>query len=214
MAARGGAVGPYYNGMIDYARDVLGNLGTEFPEWSGLGYQIVGFAWHQGWNDGGSVGPFADYEANLADLIVDVRSEFGLPNLPISIGNSGFGGFPQTAASRLAIINAQLAVADPVKYPAFEDTVFTAETRSFWREANVSPLDQGYHWNQNGETYWLLGKAMGEGMTSLLTPGKRLENLYSRHSNKPPSFSPIYKLAVDRLHKIPSRISRIIEDSE
>lgn len=170
VANRGGIVGPYYNGMIDCARDVLGNLGTEFPEWSGLGYQIVGFAWHQGWNDGGSTGPFADYEVNLADLILDVRSEFGLPNLPISIGNSGFGGFAQTAASRLAIINAQLAVSDPAKYPAFQDTVFTAETRSFWRGANVSPLDQGYHWNQNGETYWLLGKAMGEGMTGLLAP--------------------------------------------
>ncbi len=33
----------------------------------------------------------------------------------------------------------------------------------FWRESSVSPLDQGYHWNQNGETLYLIGEAMGEG---------------------------------------------------
>ncbi len=47
-----------------------------------------------------------------------------------------------------------------------------AETFSvnFCRESSVSPADQGYHWNQNGETYYLIGEAMGEGMLNLLTP--------------------------------------------
>ena len=63
-----------------------------------------------------------------------------------------------------------LAVADPGKYSGFAGTVFTAETRDFWRESSVSPSAQGYHWNHNGETLFLIGDAMGAGMKQLLTP--------------------------------------------
>lgn len=169
VAARGGEVGSYYFGMFEYVHDVLDQLGTEFPEWAGSGYEIVGFGWHQGWNDGGDAFPASQYEDNLTDLINDLRAEFGKPELPVSIGNSGLGGW-SASGHRLAIINAQLAVGDPVQHPEFAGTVFTAETRDFWRESSESPADQGYHWNQNGESYFLLGDAMGQGMEGLLTP--------------------------------------------
>lgn len=45
-AARGGVVGPYYTAMIEYARDCLSKLGTEFPEFDGMGYRIADFGWH------------------------------------------------------------------------------------------------------------------------------------------------------------------------
>ena len=69
VATRGGVVGPYYKALIDYTRDCVSNLGTEFPEWKGMGYRIAGIGWHQGWNDRVDKVASANYEANLVDLI-------------------------------------------------------------------------------------------------------------------------------------------------
>ena len=144
------------------------NLGTEFPEWAGQGYQIAGFGWHQGWNDGGTEFTATNYEASLTDFIHDIRAEFGKPLLPVSIANTGIGG-ASTSGNRLILLEGQLAVADPILHPEFDGNVFSADTRDFWREANVSPKEnQGFHWNQNGETLYLIGEAMGEGMKTLL----------------------------------------------
>jgi len=66
------------------------------------------------------------------------------------------------------MLEGQLAVADPALYPEFAGNVFAADTREFWRESSVSPRDQGFHWNQNGETYYLIGEAMGKGMKTLI----------------------------------------------
>ncbi|MCH7229087.1 sialate O-acetylesterase [Haloferula sp. A504] len=163
VAKRGNTIGPYYTGMLDQVRAVLGNLGSEFPEWAGRGYRIVGIGWHQGWND--KLPPLnAEYEANLVDLINDLRIEFGNPELPVSIATTGM----QAAPEYHPVESAQLAVADPAKHPEFKGSVFTTDTRPFWRDASVSPNDQGFHWNFNAESYFLIGKAMGEGMTSQL----------------------------------------------
>ena len=169
VANRGGEVGPYYVGMFEFVHDVLDNLDTEFPEWAGQGYEIVGFGWHQGWNDGGSEFTASTYEANLVDFIHDIRAEFGKPNLPVSIANTGIGG-ASASGDRLTLLEGQLAVADPALHPEFEGNVFSADTRPFWRESSVSPADQGFHWNQNGETYFLIGDALGRGMEALLRP--------------------------------------------
>ena len=67
-----------------------------------------------------------------------------------------------------AVELAQLAVADPRKYPAFEGNVSTTNTRPFWRDASVSPSNFGYHWNHNGESEYLNGKAMGEKVAEML----------------------------------------------
>jgi len=50
--------------------------------------------------------------------------------------------------------------------------VLTIETRDFWREPEVSPKNQGFHYNQNAETYMLVGEALGKGMLKLLS-GKK-----------------------------------------
>jgi hypothetical protein len=166
VAARGGVVGPYYTGMINYVRDCLNNLGSEFPEFAGMGYRIAGFGWHQGYNDRINGTYSADYEVNLVDLVHDLRAEFGNPSLPISITTTGM----DPPASYTAVELAQLAVADPLKYPAFASNLRTTDTRPFWRVASVSPSSFGYHWNHNGESHYLNGKAMGEKMLELLGP--------------------------------------------
>ena len=69
----------------------------------------------------------------------------------------------------LTVANAQLAVSGETgKYPEFQGNVKTIETRDFWRAVEVSPRNQGFHYNQNAETYMLVGEAMGEGILELL----------------------------------------------
>lgn len=172
-AARGGVVGPYYTGMIAYVRDCLSNLAAEFPaaqhpEFAAVGYRyrIAGFGWHQGWNDRVDATASAAYELNLVDLINDLRAEFGVPGLPVSITTTGM----DPPASYTAVELAQLAMADAVKYPQFQTNVRVTDTRPFWRVAGVSPSSFGYHWNHNGESQYLNGSAMGRKMLELLAP--------------------------------------------
>ena len=42
------------------------------------------------------------------------------------------------------------------------------ETRDFFRPREQSPGGQGYHWNNNAETYYLIGESMGNAMLKLL----------------------------------------------
>ena len=99
VAARGGRVGDFFSAIIDYTRDVLTNLDTEFPEWSGQGYQIVGFGWHQGFNDRINATVSAEYKDNLPDLINDVREVFDKPNLPFVIASTGMDAVPAEVAA-------------------------------------------------------------------------------------------------------------------
>ncbi len=171
VANRGGAVGASYLEMVANVREVLSSLGTQFPEWSGRGYQIVGFGWHQGVSDGSE--PFAtEYKDNLPDLISDVRAEFGKPNLPFVIASTGMQGVNGTKPPQAypypdytKVEKAQLWVSG-VTQPA---NVLSDDTRSYWREANVSPSTTSFHWNHSAESYFLVGKALGDNMVDLLT---------------------------------------------
>lgn len=161
-------VGHHYRLMLEHVREVLKDPGAQFPELAGRETEIAGFAWHQGWNDGGSDNFVNEYEQNLAHLIRDLRKDLGTPKLPVVIANSGFGG-EQLAGRRLKLAEAQLAVADPAKHPEFKGNVFTVDTRPFHRTMEQSPSGFGYHWNHNGETHYLMGEAMGEAMIKLMT---------------------------------------------
>jgi alpha-galactosidase len=65
----GGEVGPYYTKMIGHIKEVLSNLEKHFPALEGRGYEIAGFAWHQGWNDGLTAKAVTDYEKNVANFM-------------------------------------------------------------------------------------------------------------------------------------------------
>ena len=70
---------------------------------------------------------------------------------------------------RFAIVcDAQMAVGDASKHPAFKGTVTSVDTRPFKRTKEQSPSGFGYHWNHNGETHYLVGKSMGDAMVKLL----------------------------------------------
>lgn len=55
------------------------------------------------------------------------------------------------------------------KRPEFSGTVAFAETRGFWRpQEKFGGNKQGNPWHANGESYWLIGEAMGSAMVKLL----------------------------------------------
>jgi len=160
----GGTLGPCYTEMIGHVKQVLADLKKEFPEYDGKGYELAGFGWHQGWNDGCTKEATAEYEVNMANFIRDVRKDLGAKDLPFVIANSGFGGRNQKNDRRLGIIKAQAGAA---ALPEFNGTVTCVETRDFFRPPEESPSNQGYHWNGSAETYFLIGDAMGEAMKKL-----------------------------------------------
>ena len=81
----GGEVGPYYTEMLSHVRAVLADIGKLFPAYDGKGYELSGFFWHQGWNDGLKKPWVEVYEENLANLVKDLRKEWKVPDLPVSI---------------------------------------------------------------------------------------------------------------------------------
>lgn len=164
----GGVVGPYYMKMIVDIRNALENLKTEFPGYNDRGYELAGFVWYHGWNDG--VDPkkaVPEYEQNLVNLINDVRKDLKAPNLPVVIGELT-GPWVQAPAEWATLRNAQAAAA---ARPEFKGNVIFIETHDFVRPAKDSPNPgHGHHEFGNAETYFLVGDALGKGMVKLLAP--------------------------------------------
>ena len=157
-------VGRYYRELVATVKTALASIRELVPGSDGR-YEIVGFAWHQGWNDRINDKFTAEYESNMAHFIKDIRRDLGVPNLPFVIAETGMGGPEEKHPRALALMKAQAAVAER---PEFKGTVAFVSTREFWRPPEESPSAQGYHWNTNAETYYLIGEAMGRAMLRLL----------------------------------------------
>ena len=162
----GGEVGPYYTKMLEEIRTALANLKTEFPKYDGRGYELAGFVWYQGWNDG--VDPknaVPEYEQNLVNLIKDVRKDLKAPNLPVVIGELT-GPWVEAPGEWATLRKAQAAAA---ARPEFKGNVLFVETHDFVRQPEDSPNPgHGHHEFGNAETYFLVGDALGKGMVKLL----------------------------------------------
>lgn len=162
--------GRQYDADVAHAQAVLKNLEKYYPGYKGQGYQVAGFVFWQGHKDQNAAHA-SRYEQNLVHLIKSLRKDFAAPQakfvLATGCGNPGREGFG------LQIAEAQLAVdGDKGKYPEFKGNVKAVDVRSFWREADVSPVNQGYHYNHNAETYYEVGNALGRAMAELLKSGK------------------------------------------
>jgi alpha-galactosidase len=183
-----GTLDPIFNVV-----DVLDNWATQYPQWAAQGFEIAGFAWFQGWNDGLSyTTQYADrYETNLVQLIKQLRTYYEgrypgkiKPKAPFVVATCGFNG-SSASGNRLKVVNAQLAVSNASKYPEFAGNVKTVETRGYWRDVSLSPnTKQDYHYYRNAETFMLVGDALGRGMIDLLGPSPA--NDYSNWANNFP----------------------------
>jgi Carbohydrate esterase, sialic acid-specific acetylesterase len=170
-SSQGGTTGLYYEAVIANTYKTLSMLDQLFPTYDAgsSSYELAGFAWHQGWNDGCDVNMTAEYESNLANLIRDIRHDLNKPKLPVTVAVSGFNGYYQDHSRRDAIVAAQFAVGNATKYPEFAGNVKSVDTRAFKRDPLPdSPGTQGYHWNNNCETYWLIGEAMAKAMLEMI----------------------------------------------
>jgi len=159
--------GKQYDEYTASIHAVLDNFGERYPEYKDPGFEVAGFAWWQGHKDGGSEAHIARYEQNLVNLIKAWRKEFNAPNAKWAIATVGFHG-ADMPENYVRIAEAQMAVADPKRHPELAGTVKTIDTRPFWRGPEVSPKNQDYHYNHNGETYMLTGDALGRAMVELL----------------------------------------------
>ncbi len=100
----GGEVGPFYTELFQHVREVLENLQTHFPAYHGQGYEIVGFGWHQGWNDRVNQAFNDQYETNLANFIRDVRKQLGCEKLPFVIAETGMSGHAEKHPRALSLM--------------------------------------------------------------------------------------------------------------
>ena len=60
----GGTTGQLYNVIIDRVTEVLGDLEQIVPNYNGQGYEILGFGWHQGYNNRGDLVANNEYQFN------------------------------------------------------------------------------------------------------------------------------------------------------
>lgn len=182
----GGKLGDKYPLVVKGLRDALTHL-PEIVEGydEAQGYELAGFLWNQGLSD--ATPELADeYEANLVNLINDLRKEFETPDLKVVIGLTGnWGRKPEETlekwgkdeVQRLEFIanlkKVQQAQIDVAKRDEFKGAVITAETRDFWRTREEhGGHGTETHWMANGESYWLIGNSMGRGMIELLEAGR------------------------------------------
>ena len=158
-------VGKYYRETLTLTKAALANIKELIPGSDGR-YELVGCGWHQGWNDRIDDKHNAAYESNLAQFIHDIRRDLGVEKLPFVIAETGMSGLEEKHPRALSLMKAQAAVAE---HPEFQGNVAFVGTRAFWRPQEQSPSGQGYHWNTNAETYYLIGDALGKAMLGLLT---------------------------------------------
>jgi|TARA_Y100000385_G_C13032304_1_gene611354 alpha-galactosidase len=160
-----GDTGPYYVEVIEKTKEILNTVDKHFPELKGKTFELTGFGWHQGWNDRINQSFNDAYEENMIQFIKDIRHDLGKPTLPFVIAETGMSGPEEKHPRALSLMAAQKAVAD---YPDFNENVAFVPTQELYRPPDDSPSKQAYHWNNNAETYYLIGEQMGEAMLDLL----------------------------------------------
>jgi alpha-galactosidase len=118
---------------------VLGDIENYFPDYDEFqGYEIVGFIWFQGWNDGVGRGN-PEYVEQMADFIRDMRRDLKRPNLPFVIGELGIDG--EEAEGWVARFREQQA--EIAALPEFKENVRLARTAHCWHQG---PYDMSDRW--------------------------------------------------------------------
>lgn len=153
-----GDTGPYYTRMLAEYRAALAAIPERFPQFAGHAPRLEGFIWFQGWNDACDKAATAEYEANLALLIGDLRREFADPALAVVVGETGnWDGEVFRTAQRKGC-----------EHPEVAARTRFVPTRQFLRKPEDSPnKGHGHHWYGNGESYLRVGDALGRAMIEL-----------------------------------------------
>ena len=152
----GGTVGPYYTKMVEEIRAALAAL-------QGREHELAGFLWMHGWNDMCTRPAIPEYAQNLVNLVKDLREEFGVPGMPVVVGELGNGGPAKPGSSMEAFRKAQKEGTAKIRNARF------VKTSGFARPREMSPnVGHGHHWFGNAESYFLIGDALGRAMLELI----------------------------------------------
>lgn len=174
-----GQFGASYRAMLDEVNRTLADPKAQFPESDEKDYELAGFVWFQGWNDMISAESTAEYAANLAHFIRDVRKDLKAPQLPFVIGQMGVDGdHPGENVRRFKAAQAAVLENDEfrgnvalLKTDAFWDTEAEAVFRKGWREHidewNMVGSDYPYHYLGSARTMLAIGQAFGKAMLEL-----------------------------------------------
>lgn len=122
----GGTVGPLFVESVAAWKSLLTteNLTALYPSYdASAGFEIAGFLWTQGWQDGCSDSMAAEYETNMAHFIADMRAAFNSPKLPFAISVFGVAGFAQSIPRRVEVTQAQFNVANCTLHPELGESV-------------------------------------------------------------------------------------------
>ncbi len=140
--------GSDYRKILSETQKVLGDIKKYFPDYDdGQGYEIAGFIWFQGWNDGvGGGNP--DYVEQMSHFIRDIRKDLKTPKMPFVIGELGTDG--PGAEGWVATFRKQQA--EIAAIPEFKDNVRLAKTAHCWHKG---PYDMQSKW----DAFRKLGKA-------------------------------------------------------
>ena len=164
-SAPGNETGKYYLALLEEVETVMNNFESIFPALENQSLEVVGFGWHQGWNDRVNQALNDSYQQNMTHFIRDLRKALDKPQLPVVIAETGMSGFEEKHPRAVSLMAAQAAVAEQ---PEFVGNVAFVGTKAFYRPAEESPSGQAYHWNTNAETYYLIGEGMGKAMLHLM----------------------------------------------
>ena len=154
--------GSRYRQTLGEVKEILSTLEEKFPEAKGRGYEIAGFFWHQGWNDGCDRAFTQEYESNMTHFIKDMRKDLGNENLPFVIATSGMGGPDATGVAGGLGKNIEPAQVNASKK---HENCTAVETRHFQKH---KPGRQKSHWHNSAESYCLVGDAAAKAMIELL----------------------------------------------
>jgi hypothetical protein len=126
-------IGGSYHRMVKEVRECLSTIDADFPQFKGLETELCGFVWFQGWNDLWAPENIRkqvhdEYCPNFVHLVQDLRAEFKVPNLPVAIGEIGFGG-EKADQNTIDFMAAQAKIAT---CPELKGTVGYFRSAPFW----------------------------------------------------------------------------------
>jgi len=168
--------GASWREMMKEVNAVRPDPGAVFPALAGHQPELCGFVWFQGWNDMIHADYTAEYAANLAHFIRDVRKETKSPALPFVVVQMGVDGLhPNENIKKFKAAQAEAAALPEftgnvrlVKSDAFWDTDAEAVFKKGWREHleewNKVGSDWGYHYYGSAKTLSAIGKASAEAL--------------------------------------------------
>ncbi len=129
--------GSDYRKVLSETRKVLGNIKKYFPDYdASQGYELAGFVWFQGWNDGIGAGN-PKYVEQMSHFIRDLRKDLNVAKLPVVIGELGTDGV--AGAGWIDVFRKQQAAIAAL--PEFAGTVKMAKTAHCWHKGpyNMQP---------------------------------------------------------------------------